>query len=193
VPDNVPQPFLEALDSLRGHTFRDEFFLQEVPAPTRLAPWAAALTAEVNDSGSERDPDAYRGDARFVLLYDPDEQPAWNGPFRIVVHVSAPVESEMGADPFLGEVAWSWLTDALDRHGAQYHSLNGTVTRQLNGTFGGLHINESRVTIDIRASWSPRDTQIGAHLTAWADFSCEASGLEPDDVTSISPRPDRLS
>lgn len=181
---SVPQIFLDALDSLRDHTFRDEFRIFEIPAPKKIAPWAAALSAEVNTSGAQMDPDHYRGAAKFVLLYDPDGQPAWNGDFRIVSHISAPLEAEMGGDPFLGEVAWSWLIDALTHHDCGYHSLNGTVTRQIDETFGGLMISGSHVNVDVRASWTPESSNVYDHLQAWAEFACTAGGLDPD-VPSI--------
>lgn len=183
---SVPPVFLTALDSLRGHSFREEFRLAEIPAPKKIAPWAAALAAEINLTGEQLDPDGYRGAARFVLLHDPDGQPAWNSTFRIVAYVSAPVEAELGADPFLGEVAWSWLTDSLARERADYHSLNGTVTRQIDETFGGLHLDGSRVTVEIRASWSPETEDVSAHLDAWAAFACQAGGLDPD-LPTITP------
>jgi len=189
VPE-VPPLFLASLDSLRGHSFRREFHLQEIPAPKKIAPWAAALSAEINTSGSRLDPDGYRGEARFVLLYDPEGQPAWNSAFRIVCHVSAPIESELGGDPLLGEVGWSWLTDALESHGADYHSLNGTVTRQIDESFRGLHLDGSRVTVEVRASWSPASEDVSDHLDAWAEFACTAAGLDPN-APSITPL-DRL-
>lgn len=182
----VPPVFLAALDSLRGHTFREEFHLAEIPAPKKIAPWAAALAAEINLTGAKLDPDGYRGAARFVLLYDPEGQPAWNSTFRIVAHVSAPVESELGADPFLGEVAWSWLTDALAQENAKYHSLNGTVTRQIDETFGGLQLAGTHVSVEVRASWSPESEDVSAHLDAWARFACQAGGLDPD-LPTITP------
>lgn len=65
------------------------------------------------------------------MLHDPAGQAAWNGTFRIVIHAQAPIESDLGDDPLLGEVAWSWLPEALAETGAQFHSLNGTVTQYL--------------------------------------------------------------
>lgn len=175
----VPPLFLASLDSLRNHRFRKEFRLQEIPAPKKIAPWAAALAAEINTTGADMDPDGYRGEARFVLLHDPDGQPAWNSTFRIVCHISAPIESDLGGDPFLGEVAWSWLTEALSGHNAAYHSLNGTVTRQIDETFRGLDLDGSRVTVEVRASWSPSSEDVSDHLDAWAEFACTTAGLDP--------------
>ena len=87
---------------------RRDLLLEDVPAPKRLAPYATAMAATVR-----------RGEAdvawgRLVLLYDPDGQQGWDGVFRLVAYVRADVEPEMAADPLLGEVGWSWLSEALD-------------------------------------------------------------------------------
>ena len=182
-----PADFVTALESLKGQTFRPELHIGQIPGPTRIAPWAVALQAEVNDS-ADLDPDGLRGSAKFVVLHDPDTQPAWNGTFRIVVHAQAPMDASMGDDPLLGEVAWSWLRDALDHQGASYHSLNGTVTRVFNETFGGLHIDSSRVNLELRASWTPQTPYLTEHLRAWAEFTASMAGLGPwnDQVRSLA-------
>ncbi|WP_256618387.1 DUF3000 family protein [Trueperella pyogenes] len=45
-----PAEFITALDSLKGHEFRPELHVAQIPGPTRIAPWAVALQVEVNDS-----------------------------------------------------------------------------------------------------------------------------------------------
>ena len=180
----APAEFLTALESLKGHTFRDELHVSQIPPPAKIAPWAVALQAEINDSRS-MDPDSYRGDARFVLLFDPEGQPAWDGPFRIVTYANAPVESDMGGDPLLGEVSWSWLAEALDLRGAEYHNLTGTVTRNYNETFTGMHMTDSTIDLEVRASWSPDYADVSAHLDAWADFAASVCGLGPDGVAAL--------
>ncbi|MDR6938834.1 DUF3000 domain-containing protein [Arcanobacterium hippocoleae] len=189
-PDAPPQDFVTALDSLKGHTFRPEFHLTQIPAPTRIAPWAVALQAEVNES-QVKDPECYRGETKFVVLHDPAGQTAWNGDFRIILHARAPMDHEMGDDPLLGEVAWSWLHDSLlDLH-ASFHSLNGTVTRVFNETFGGLMLNTARVELEVRASWTPSTPYLGEHLLAWAHFAERLSGLPPEGA-KIAALPRRL-
>ena len=180
----APAEFLTALESLKGHTFRDELHVSQIPPPAKIAPWAVALQAEIKDSRSMY-PDSYRGDARFVLLFDPEGQPAWDGPFRIVTYANAPVESDMGGDPLLGEVSWSWLAEALDLRGAEYHNLTGTVTRNYNETFTGMHMTDSTIDLEVRASWSPNHADVSAHLDAWADFAAIACGLSPDGVAAL--------
>lgn len=183
----LPPEFASALHSLRGHTFRPEVHLEEVPPPTRIAPWALALTAEVNPT---YDPDDLLAHGRFVVLHDPEGQDAWDGTFRVIVLMKAYLENEMGADPLLGSVAWSWLTDCLSEADAPFHSLNGTVTRVLSESFGGLDLREERVEIEVRASWTPIGTDLGPHLRAWVAATAWAGGLPPlpANVTALESR-----
>ncbi|MGC0250820.1 DUF3000 domain-containing protein [Pseudactinotalea sp. Z1748] len=183
----APEEFEAALLSLRGHRLRPELRLEEVPPPTRIAPYALALTGEINPS---TDPDDFLGNGRFVVLYDPEGQEAWNGTFRVIVMARARLEDELGADAMLGEVGWSWLTDALATEDAGYHSLSGTVTRVLSETFGGLELRGGEVEIEVRASWTPTSTDLAPHLRAWALLACQAAGLPPmpDNVSSLNRR-----
>lgn len=182
----IPPDFEEALLSLRGRRQRPEVHLDEVPAPTRIAPYALALTAEVNPT---TDPETLLGNGRFVVLHDPDGQSAWNGTFRVIVMARARLEDELGADPLLGEVGWAWLTDALETAKAGYHSLSGTVTRVLSESFGGLALRGREVEIEVRASWTPNTNDLGPHLDAWTELAGSAAGLEPlpEGVTALRP------
>lgn len=173
----MPADFEAALLSLRGHQLRTELSLTEVPAPTRIAPYAAALTGDVTATD---DSESFIGSGRFVILYDPAGQPAWDGTMRIIVMARAELEPELGSDPLLGEVGWAWLTDALAEEQAEYHALSGTVTRALSETFGGLELRGGSVDIEIRASWTPDSTDLSTHLRAWALMTCQAAGLPPD-------------
>lgn len=183
----VPRDFEQALLSLRGLRLRPELRLEEVPAPTRIAPFALALTAEVAPPNA---PDEILGTGRFVVLYDPDGQEAWNGSFRVIIMGRAHLERELGADPFLGEVGWAWLTDALEEQDAPYHSLSGSVTRVLSESFGGLDIRDTEVEIEIRASWTPTSPDLAPHLRAWALMTCSVAGLPPvpENVAVLGPR-----
>ncbi|ROR93644.1 hypothetical protein EDD28_3066 [Salana multivorans] len=184
---SLPPDFEAALLSLRGHAWRSEVRLEEVPPPTRIAPWALALTAEVNPTS---EPEDMVANGRFVVLHDPDGQDAWNGTFRVVVLARARLEDEMGDDPLLGEAAWSWLTDSLTEAGADYHSLSGTVTRVLSETFGGLEVRGHEVEVELRASWTPGSTDLGPHLRAWVAATAWAGGLPPlpENVTALGAR-----
>ncbi|GAB2977403.1 MAG TPA: DUF3000 domain-containing protein [Actinotalea caeni] len=183
----VPPDFEAALLSLRGHRLRPELHLEEVPPPTRIAPYALALTGEVNRT---REPEDLLGSGRFVVLYDPEGQEAWNGTFRVIVMARARMEPEVAQDPLLGEVGWAWLTDGLVECGADHHSLSGTVTRVLSETFGGLELRGGEVEIEVRASWTPGSTDLGPHLRAWALLLSQVSGLPPvpDNVSVLSRR-----
>ncbi len=173
-----PQDFVTALNSLKGLDFRPEFHLTQIPAPTGIAPWSVALQAEINDT-PDSDPDFYRGETKFVVLYDPDGQATWDGQFRVIIYASAPMDREMGDDPLLCEVAWSWLHDSLTKNGAEFHNINGTVTRVSNETFGGLNLNSARTELELRASWTPDNPHLTQHLLSWVDFSTSLTGLPP--------------
>ena len=109
---------------------RDDLEFEGWPAPKRLAPHAVALAATAFRDGEEA------GEGKLMLLYDPAGQDGWTGTFRIVIQVHADVEEEMAADPLLGEVGWSWLTDALDLHAPGYAAPSGTVTRVITEGYG---------------------------------------------------------
>ncbi len=143
-----------------------------------------ALQAEVNES-AHLDPDFYRGHARFVLLHDPEGQPAWDGQFRLVVHASAPLDHQMANDPLLSDVTWSWLVEALQAHRAPFHNLTGTVTRLYNENFGANMPVSSRAEVELRASWTPDYPDVSDHLEAWAEFVATMCGLGPAGISSL--------
>ena len=95
-----------------------------------------------------------------MLLHDPAGQEGWTGTFRVVVQVHADVEEEMAADPLLGEVGWSWLTDALDLHAPGYGAPSGTVTRVITEGYGAKADEPPSTGFELRASWCPADDEI---------------------------------
>lgn len=169
--------FAEALASVRDAALRPEVLVEEVPAPTRLAPSALALSGEVIPSRNADDEPVATG--RFVLLHDPSCPDPWEGPWRIVTYAKAEVEPEVGHDPLVGQVGWSWLTDALSDRAVDWSAEAGAVTCVLSESFGALADREATVEMEIRASWSPMDGQIDAHLQAWGDLLCTIAGLPP--------------
>ena len=187
--DDVPDEFVRALRSLRTVRPRAEVLLDEVPGPTRIAPFSAALTAEVRSARRSITADDLAS-GRFVVLYDPAGQEAWEGCFRLVTLVRAPLEPEVGTDPLLADVAWSWFTDALASAGGDPHAAGGTVTRVLSQTYGSLSGREEQTELEIRASWTAADEDLSAHLTAWTRLLCTASGLPPlpEGVVAITRR-----
>ncbi len=107
--------------------------------------------------------------------------------------VRATLEPELAADPLLADVAWSWVTEILEASSAGAHALGGTVTRVLSQSFGALGSTPDAVDLEIRASWTPQDTDLGAHLAVWADLMTTAGGLPPlpEGVTALPSRPQR--
>ncbi|RMI13171.1 DUF3000 domain-containing protein [Cellulomonas triticagri] len=188
-PRDAPPEFLRALRSLRGVSLRSEVSLEEAPGPARIAPYTAALVAEVH--GTRRDPDADElASGRFVVLHDPAGQEAWEGAFRLVTLVRATLEPEVGQDPMLAEVAWSWFADALAGAGVDAHAAGGTVTRVLSQSFGALDERPELCELELRASWTARDEDLAPHLRAWGELLCTVAGLEPlpDGVVALGPR-----
>jgi hypothetical protein len=172
-----------ALDSLQSPTLRPEFSLEEVPAPQRLAPHSIALAVEAVDADDEE-----LAVGRFIVLHDPDGQDTWDGEFRVVSFVRAPIESDVVTDDLFDEVAWSWLTDALTDAGAQFHNTSGTVTRTVSRSFAGLEDRSTETDLEIRASWSPDTEDLSLHLKAWLALVEKSSGLTPlpEGVTALS-------
>lgn len=151
---NVPAPFQRALDALRraldGDPGRPELCIEDMPAPQRLAPYSAAISATV----SRGDIDVAVG--RLIVLYDPEGRSNWPNEFRIVAYVSADLEPEIAADPLVGSVAWSWLIEALEPIG--YAGVSGTITRAVSESFGDKADEPATTELELRASWSPSPT-----------------------------------
>ena len=184
----VPRDFAAALDSIGAATSRTELLITEIPAPGRLAPWSFALSGDVTPARHSTDSEL--GTGRFVLLYDPESPEAWGGRFRVICFAQAPLETEMGVDPLLADVAWSWLVDALDTRGAHYTSASGTATRILSSGFGELASQRDGAQIELRASWTPDDHDIAAHVEGWGELLCMLAGLPPaiEGVSQLSAR-----
>ena len=127
LPGNHGAVFARTLSALRDVRLRSEVRLTEVPAPTRIAPYAAALTADVIDVA---DPDDDLATGRFVLLHDPAAPDTWDGQWRIVTFARAELEPELAGDPMLGAVGWSWLTDSLANRNLGWTAEAGTSVRR---------------------------------------------------------------
>jgi hypothetical protein len=168
----APAEFRTAVEQLRSASFRPEVFVEEMPAPQRIAPFASALSADVTVDGEDV------GSGRIVLLHDPAGNEAWHGTFRCVAYARAEIDPELVTDPLLREVGWSWLVEALDAHGATYDAPSGTVTSVSSESFGGMGGEPSTAQIEIRASWTPSG-DLTAHAEAWGELLCTAVGLPP--------------
>ncbi|MGW0226935.1 DUF3000 domain-containing protein [Actinopolymorpha singaporensis] len=179
-----PEIFQRALSEIRAAPFRPEIIAEEVPAPQRVAPFAAAISADVVVD------DLDLASGRLVLLHHPEGHDAWNGTFRCVAYVRAEVEAEMVTDPLLGGVGWSWLVEALDAEDADYTAPSGTVTRVASESFGGMADEPARAELEIRASWTPVDDALGRHALAWGRLLCTSAGL-PTVPAGVVPIPGR--
>ncbi|WP_372728825.1 DUF3000 domain-containing protein [Nocardioides sp.] len=177
-----PPEFREAVATMRAARLRPEIFCEEMPAPQRIAPYSAALSADVTVDDTDV------GTGRIILLHDPAGNDAWNGTFRCVAYARADIDLDLITDPMLADVGWSWLTEALDAHGASYGAESGTVTRVATESFGSMSDEHGTAQIEIRASWTPRPTgdpmspvalDLAPHIEAWGELLCTAVGLPP--------------
>ena len=188
-----PPEFREAVESMHAARLRPEVFCEEMPAPQRIAPYAAAMSADVTVD------DIDLGTGRIILLHDPAGNEAWDGTYRCVAYARAEVDLELITDPLLAAVGWSWLTEALDAHRASYLAASGTVTRVATESFGGMADEGGSAQIEVRASWTPclppnaevgTPPDIAAHVEAWGELLCTAAGLPPvpEGVTAMPSR-----
>jgi Protein of unknown function (DUF3000) len=179
---------------MRSATLRPELFCEEMPAPQRIAPFAAALSADVTVDDAQAGA-LELGTGRIILLHDPAGNEAWDGTFRCVAYVRADIEPEAVSEEMLADVGWSWLTEALEAHGAGYGSPSGTVTVVATTSFGTMAEEGRTAQMEIRASWTPlTDTEGGLnaipHIEAWGELMCTTAGLEPvpEGVTAMPGR-----
>jgi DUF3000 family protein len=196
---------------------RRELVLDNQRPPRKLAPYAAAIGAVVHEpvpGGSTRpvvpdDADTEIGWGSFVLLYDPAGQTGWAGPFRVIAYIRAELDPEIAADPLIGQVGWSWLTEALDTRTNGYRQVSGTVTRVVTEGFGVKQDQPVTTEFELRASWSPAAPAAGptaqpgtprpdgapqdldGHIAAWCDALCAACGLPPLPAGVSALRPPR--
>ncbi len=181
---SAPQTFRIALNQLRQADTRREVMLDEVPAPSKLAPYAVAMSADVSGQDGEA-----LAVGRFILLYDPHYSEVWDGNFRIVTYIRTSLESDVGEDPLVSEVAWTWMVEALDEAAATYRQPGGTASRVLSQSFGMIDQHLETIDLELRASWTPAGDHLNRHLTAWSDMVCTFAGLPPatDDVIPLNP------
>jgi Protein of unknown function (DUF3000) len=172
-----PPEFVAAVRAMGEARMRPEVLCEPMPAPQRIAPFAAALSADVTVDGN----DVSTG--RIILLHDPDGNDSWEGTFRCVAYARAEIELEMITDPALADVGWTWLTEALAAHAASYAAASGTITRVATDSFGAMSDDDGSAQIEIRASWTPvlvdGHLDITGHIEAWGELLWTAAGLPP--------------
>ncbi len=180
-------------DQLGG--LRPELVFEDVPAPRTLAPYATALAATVLADDEEI------ASGRLVLLYDPAGQTGWAGSLRVIAYIRADLDPDIAEDPLIGQVGWTWLTEALDQRTGGYAEPSGTVTTVVTEGFGAKESEPAVTGFELRASWSPAGCSpadpdrapgpevLDGHLAAWCDALCTAAGLPPlaEGVTALPP------
>jgi hypothetical protein len=172
MPDDAGEEFLTGVARLRAVQLRPEITLEEIPAPQRIAPHAMAWSAEVAHDGQEL------ATGRFVLLHDPAGQESWEGTFRAVTLSQATLEPDVGDDPLLGQIGWTWLQECLEAEQADNRAAGGTVTRVVSESYGTLADRPPSIEIELRASWTPLN-DLDRHLRAWSTLLCTVAGLPP--------------
>lgn len=182
--------FQLAVQSLREAELRDELHINQIAAPSKLATEAVAFGADVCADKGDDHTDS--GTGRLVLLHEPKPQDQWGGNFRIVAFAKSPLETEIGSDEEISEVAWAWLMEALRNRGAEFSHEAATITRVISSGFGSLANQSHHAELEMRASWSPLGN-FAAHMEAWQDLVCMMSGypLLPAEVTALHGRKTR--
>lgn len=184
----VRQRFSRIVDTIEQFHWRSDVSTEPIGAPQRLAPYSYALEADLGRHGEEL------GSGRLVLLHDPQGNDAWQGTHRLVSLVRADSDLELVTDPLIGEVGWSWFTEALEVQGAGYGAPAGTVTVVASRFFGDMTSEPDRAEVEIRTSWTPllaSPSDITAHLAAWQEIIRHVAGLPPlpGGISPLVPRP----
>jgi len=184
-PEGAPAEFMLAMSSLKNAATRDELIIEQIAAPGRLAKFEIAFSAQVDATAAGVSSDL--GTGRFILLWDEQEPEPWQSKFRVITFAKSPLETNIGADELISDVAWAWLTESLENRNASYIAEAGTATRIISSGYGALSNQSDHAELEIRASWSPTNTNAAAHLEAWQDLVCIMSGLPnlPAGVSSL--------
>lgn len=171
--------FRAAVDAMTSAPTRSEFEWRSIPAPVRMAPSTWACTGEIVVHDEEL------ASGRLVILHDPAGQESWDGTYRLVALVQAQLEPEFAIESMLGDVAWSWVTEALELHDAEARELGCTATRVVSQSYGALASRPSTVDVEMRVSWTPEvpvpsgAPDLAPHFTAWIAMLAAAGGLPP--------------
>ena len=67
---------------------------------------------------------------------------------------------------------------------------SGTATKIISRGYGDLAAQGDGAQLELRASWTPRDEDLTAHVEAWEEIVAMLAGLPPasDGVTLLAPR-----
>ena len=169
----APAQFKAAAMGLTELMLRNELETQQIPAPKEIAPHALAFSAQVPNPA---DTPMNRGVGRLVFLHNPEEFDTWGSNMRIIAYGKSPLESDVAMQEDAANYWWEWLMRALDYRGAKYSHEAGTITRMTSTGMGALATVRENTEIEIRASWSPTEDDLGAHLGAWQDLISGMAG-----------------
>jgi hypothetical protein len=172
-----------ATEQFEAFSWVPEITIEHIKPPRRIAPFAAAITADVVSSdGNNTD----LGSGKFILLHDPAGKESWDGDFRCVTFAQADISFDMVHDPSLPQVGWAWFLDALRSHSANFAEPNGTVSVLSSTTFAERATGHNSVgELEIRASWTPQfdpDDDVYSlthHLAAWQDLLRMMTDIAP--------------
>lgn len=170
--------FQLAVLSLRQASIRNELSVTEIPSPDKLAKHSVALSANIGSDAHQLSAD--QGTGRFVLLNSDTPQEGWGGNFRVICFAKSPLETDIGQDELITDVCWAWLIDALRMRGASFSHEAGTITRIISQGYGSIAGQSDHAELELRASWTPMNSNFAAHLEAWQDLICMMSGLPPE-------------
>jgi hypothetical protein len=169
-----PAAFSSAVESLEHAAIRDDVVVQETAAPMRIAPYAAAVTIDLDEAAS----------GRLVYLHDPAGQQAWSGLDRLVAFARVEVDDAMASDALLADVVWAWLIEAMETRGAGLRVLGGTVTTTSSRRYGNLAHLAPTQEVELRCSWTPVPgpegyVDLAPHLAGLVDTLAAMSGQPP--------------
>ncbi len=169
----APAQFKAAAMGLTELMLRNELETVQIPAPKEIAPYALAFSAQVPNPA---DTPMNRGVGRLVFLHNPEEFDTWGSNMRIIAYGKSPLESDVAMQEDAANYWWEWLMRALDYRGAKYSHEAGTITRMTSTGMGALATDRENTEIEIRASWSPTEDDLGSHLGAWQDLISGMAG-----------------
>jgi hypothetical protein len=182
-PD-APAQFNAASITLTEPYLRAELNSSQIPAPDRIAPWALAFAAQAPNPA---DTPMNRGVGRIVFLYDPEQFDTWGSNLRVIAYGKSPLENDLGIEDDAAHFWWGQLTQALSNHGASYSHEAGTVTKMSSTGMGALANDPSASEVEMRASWSPQEDDLGPHFAAWQDLIAAMAGfgISGEDVIRL--------
>jgi len=79
---------------------------------------------------------------------------------------------------------------AASENGSVRASASGTATKIISSGFGELAKQGDGAQIELRASWTPLDANLTAHVEGWGELLCMLAGLPPagEGVSTLSAR-----